>query len=268
MTAADDARPLDRPARRDRAAYAMRALGRRELPDKIDLGGIEYRLLRTVKHDFFAATGFYENSSGQRVVLKISRTQDFAGIPMLWSGKLLSGRELRFYRKLDDLPNVPRLLGTVGETGFVHEYVPGRPLSRDKPVPDGFFRQLQDLLDELHRRGMAYVDTNKCQNILLGDDGRPHLIDFQISWDLQELGNSWLNRLWVSHLQRSDLYHVLKHKRRMRPDELTPLEREQSQRQSLLLRLHRFVFKPYFRFRRRTFQRLRETGRLLPEGSK
>lgn len=266
--AADDPRFLDRPARPERAAYAMRALGKGGLPEWIDLAGVEYRLGRTVKHDFFAATGFYSNVSGERVVLKISRTQDFAGIPMLWSGKLLSRREQRFYRKLQDLPNVPRVLGTVGETGFVHEYVPGQPLSKDRPVPDGFFRQLQDLLEELHRRGMAYVDTNKSQNILLGDDGRPHLIDFQISWDLEELGDGWLNRLWVSHLQRSDYYHVLKHKRRLRPDELTPREQEQARRQSVLLRLHRFVFKPYFRFRRRTFQRLRETGRLLPEGSK
>jgi hypothetical protein len=54
----------------------------------------------------------------------------------------------------------------------------------------------------------------------------------------------------------------------MRPDEMTAEETERATRKSALIRLHRFVFKPYFALRRRTFKRLRETGRLMPEGSK
>lgn len=246
----------------------MRALGRSPLPGSIELDGVRHRLVRTVKHDFFAATGFYQNPRGGRVVLKISRTQDFAGFPLRWIGRWLCQREQRFYRKLQDLPNVPRLLGMVGETGFVHEYVPGRPLSNDMPVPDGFFEELQDLLEELHRRNLAYIDTNKPENILVGEDGRPHLIDFQISWDLEELGDTRLNRLWLGHLQNSDRYHILKHKRRLRPDEMTAAEDRRVERKSVLVRLHRLITRPYFRFRRTMFQRLRETGRLLPEGSK
>lgn len=246
----------------------MRALGKAGLPGEILINGCSFALTRSIKHDFFAATGFYEDPSRQRVVLKISRTQDFAGVPLLWLGKWLCRREQRFYQKLQDLPNVPRLLGVVGETGFVHEYAAGRPLSKDKPVPDGFFGQLQQLLDELHRRDVAYVDTNKPENILLGDDGRPHLIDFQISWDLEELGDFFLNRWWLRHLQREDEYHILKHKRRLRPDELTPREFDQAGRKSVLIRLHRFISRPYFLIRRRTFKRLRESGALLPEGSK
>jgi hypothetical protein len=37
---------------------------------------------------------------------------------------------------------------------------------------------------------------------------------------------------------------------------------------SFLIRLHRAVFKPYFVIRRGLFNRLRETGRVMPEGSK
>ena len=251
--------PLDRAGRPDRIAYSMRALGKAGLPRTFSLNGTEYRLVRTVKHDFFAATAFYADQAGRTVVLKISRTTDFAGLPLLWLGRWLCGREMRFHEKLADLPNVPRVLGTVGPTGLVHDFVPGRPLEKDRHVPDGFFNQLQDLLAEVHRRGMAYVDTNKPQNILLGDDGRPHLIDFQISYD---------GRWWLRKLQHEDLYHVLKHKRRMRPDELTGAEAELATRQSALIRLHRFLTRPYFLLRRRTFKRLRETGRLLPEGSK
>ena len=249
----------------------MRALGKAGLPRQFNLGGRTYRLARTVKHDFFAATAFYRDESGHTVVLKSGRTGDFAGVPLLWLGRWLCRRELRFYTRLADVPNVPAVLGTVGPTGFVHEFVPGRPLDKHLPVPDGFFDELRDLLAELHRRGIAYVDTNKPQNILLGDDGRPHLIDFQISWDAQDFdlpGLRTLNRWLLRRLQHEDFYHVLKHKRRIRPDEMTAEETEAAARKSALIRLHRFVFKPYFALRRRTFKRLRDTGRLMPEGSK
>ena len=249
-------------------AYSLRALGKNGLPEALSIAGKHYRLTKSVKHDFFAATGFYSDDHGTLVVLKMARIVDFAGVPLRWLGKWICGRETRFYRRLADLPNVPRLLGYVGDTGFVHEFVIGRPLAKDKPVPDGFFQQLQDLLTEIHRRDIAYVDTNKPENILLGDDGRPHLIDFQISWDLHELGDWFLSREILRHFQREDFYHILKHKRRLRPDELTPAERERGGRKSFLIRLHRFVFKPYFLIRRRTFKRLRDSGRLLPEGSK
>jgi hypothetical protein len=249
----------------DRLTYAMRALGKRDLPATISIGGVIYRHARTIKHDFFAATGFYDNDAGQRVVLKIGRIADYCGIPLIGLGRWLCGRELRFYRQLADLPNIPRLMGTLGSTGFVHAFVPGKPLARNLQVPDGFFAALQRLLSEVHQRRIAYVDTNKSPNIIVGDDGRPYLIDFQISWDLHEMGGWALNRFWLRHFQREDCYHILKHKRRLRPDELTDAEREIARRRSLLIRLHRLITKPYFRLRRTTFKRLRETGRLMPE---
>jgi hypothetical protein len=242
----------------------MRALGRNDLPREFQLNGATWRHVRTVKHDFFAATGFYEDASGQKVVLKVSRAADFSGIPLEWVGRWLCRREVRFYKRLAGLPNVPPVLGVVGRTGFVHAYVEGLPLSKKRPVPDGFFDELIDLLNELHRRDVAYVDTNKPENILLGRDGKPHLIDFQISWDLHRLGGWRLNRWVLRRLQSEDLYHVRKHYRRLRPDEVS---RERVPR-SNWIRLHRLVSLPFKRLRRCTFGRLRETGRLLPEGSK
>jgi hypothetical protein len=251
-----------------RPAYAMRALGRGDVPGEFRLGPAVWRHVRTVKHDFFAATAFYEDpATGRRAVLKISRTADFAGLPLEWVGRWLCARELRFYRRLADLPNVPAVLGTVGRTGFVHAYVEGRPLCKDRPIPDGFFAQLMDLLAELHRRDVAYVDTNKPENILLGDDGRPHLIDFQISWDLSR-GRGRLNRWWLGVLQGEDLYHVRKHRRRLRPDELPEHDRAPEERASPWIRLHRLLTRPFKVVRRRTMSKMRQAGMLLPEGSK
>lgn len=246
----------------------MRALGRKNLPEALNVAGEIWRLSRTRKHDFWAATGFYENGRGEHAVLKISRTEPFAGIPLAFVGRWLCRREVRFYQRLCDLPNIPDLLGRIGSTGLLHAYVRGEPLSKDRPIPDGFFDKLQALIAELHRRDIAYVDANKPENILVGEDGLPHLIDFQISGDLLEWGDNRLNRWWLRRLMRADIYHVLKHKKRLRPDEMTEQEHQLVQQRSGLIRLHRALAMPYKRLRRSTFKRLRESGRLLPEGSK
>jgi hypothetical protein len=251
-----------------RPAYSMRALGRRDLPGALSIQNVEYRHLRTIKHDFFAATGLYCDMAGERVILKMARTERFAGCPLVWLGRFLQRRELHFYQRLADLRQVPKVLGTVGSTGFVMEFVEGNPLAEVPAVPDHFFDELLALIGELHRRGIAYVDSNKPQNILLGSDGKPHLIDFQISWDIQRLGNFWPNRWLLRRLQADDVYHLTKHKRRLRPDELTDGQLQQLTRKSAFIRAHRFLTRPYFLLRRRIFKRLRDSGRLLPEGSK
>jgi hypothetical protein len=253
----------------DRIVYTLRALGRADLPATFTLGSELYRHERTVKHDFFAATGFYLSPGGERVVLKVGRTQEYGGLPLHWLGTWLCEREARFYKACADLPNIPKLLGRVGKTGFVHAYVEGRPLSKEHPIPDTLFDELFALLRTLHARNIAYVDTNKPQNILQGDDGRPHLIDFQISFDLRDFwGNNPLTRAILRRLQKEDFYHVLKHKRKLRPDLLTPEEKARGKQVSWFIKTHRFITRPYFLIRRRTFKRLRETGQLAPEGSK
>ena len=260
--------PEARPVQPDRVVHSMRALGKDDLPTTITVAGKTYTRELTIKHDFWAATAFYLDAEGTRVVLKVGRVIEFAGLPLEWIGQWLREREVYIYRRLADLPNVPKVLGTVGTTGFVHEYVKGQPLSKQAPIPPGFFDELFALIRILSERGIAYVDTNKPQNILLGEDGKPHLIDFQISWDAERWPIKSISR-WVQRkLSAEDVYHVLKHKKRMQPDQLTPEELERCERKSWLIRTHRFVFKPYFLFRRRTFKRLRATGRLMPEGSK
>ena len=251
-----------------RIAHCMRALGKADLPPMIQVGQMRYHLVQTVKHDFYAATGLYHDHDGRRVVLKIGRTEEFAGFPLRRLGQLLCRRELRFYTKLSGIQGIPKVLGTFGRSGLVLEYIPSRTLADRTQVPDRWFDQLQELFSQIHRRDVAHVDANKTQNILVGDDGKPYLIDFQISFSLDEFGDFWLTRRLLRHLQGSDIYHILKHKRRRRPDELTRAERERSLHRSLPIRMHRLILKFYWAFRRPTLQRMRQAGRLLPEGSK
>jgi hypothetical protein len=251
----------------ERTAHALRALGRRGFPASISVGATTYRLEREIKHDFFAATGFYVSGSGSRVVAKFGRTEDFFGIPLKWLGRWLRDREMRVYEALRDVGAVPNVLGTIEPCGFALAFVEGTPLRNDTHVPDGFFDALRTLIEHVHARGIAYVDMNKKANIIIGRDGRPNLVDFQISFDLHELGDNFLTRWLLARLQREDHYHVRKHHARFRPDELTPPQIADAARRSWLIRAHRLIRTPWIGLRRRTWNRLRETGRLLPEGS-
>jgi hypothetical protein len=245
--------------------YALRDCA---LPPQIECDGREYRLERTFKHDFFAATGLYRGDDGL-AVLKVGRTNSAFALPLSWIGRLLCGHEVHLYEQAQDLPGVPRLVGRVGPTGFLHDFVPGRPLERRDTVGPAFFDELQALLRELHTRHIAYVDLNKRQNILLGEDGKPYLIDFQIALHLPPAG--W-RRLWpvqwfLRRFQNADIYHCLKHKRRLRPDQLTEDELARVSRISIWIRLHRWVARPLTHVRRWILRRLRSSDGATVDGS-
>ncbi len=241
------------------------------LPAQVELEGRSYALESTFKHDFFAATGLYrDRADGSLAVLKIGRQSSLFGLPLRWIGRFLARRESAIYERMHDLRGVPRFLGRVGDTGFLHAYVPGRPLERSDVVRDAFFDELAQLLAALHARGLAYVDLNKRQNVLLCDDGTPYLIDFQISLLLPAVG--W-RRLWpvqalLARFQKEDWYHFLKHKRRLRPDLLTPDEAARVARISFWIRLHRLVARPLTLVRRALLRRLRKGESVEVAGSR
>ncbi len=253
--------------RRPRHAW-LYALPAGELPARVACAGLEYELVEAFKHDFFAATGLYKGAEGL-AVLKLGRASDLWLLPTRWIGRFLGDREAWMYQRLEDLPGVPRFLGRVGRNGLMHAFVPGHPLGRDERVSDAFFDQLAALLSAIHARNVAYVDLNKRQNILVGDDGRPYLIDFQISL-FMPVGGSPLGRLgrWLlRRFQQADWYHTLKHKRRLRPDLLTDAERARVERLSFWIRLHRALAGPFTRTRRRVLKRLAASEDVAVAGS-
>lgn len=229
----------------------LRALGSDDPPFSIVVEGKSYQQARIFKHDFFAATGLYVSDSG-KVVLKVGRRAAILFLPTRWIGEALAYHEARLYGLVAGLPGVPAFLGRLGPTAIVHDYIEGRPLARDDRVDDDFFPRLTSLLEAMHRRGVAYVDLEKRENILLGDDGRPYLIDFQISWHWppRRLGDTWPARLLLRVLQDSDRYHLHKHWRRQRPDQHAKLFSQGAGRPPPWIRLHRLLFRPVTILRR------------------
>lgn len=256
----------------------MYALGAAGPPPLVRLAEKTLRLQRPVKHDFWAATAFYVDAdSGETAVVKFGRIQRLVFLPMRWSGRILAQRESHFYQRLADVSAVPQWMGMIQPpwVGFAHAYVVGRPMS-DVPVARldaRFFADLAQVLALLHDRGIAYVDLHKPQNVLIDDEGRPHLIDFQISYDIDSGMKRWLlprfvRRWFLRAAVRADRYHLLKHKKFLRPDLLGAQESQEVERRAWFIRLHRRLVAPYRFVRRRLLSRWRRSGRLLPEGSK
>jgi len=251
----------------------LKALGREGLPPRLRVWdsrprlSCEYRLAQTFKHDFFAATGLYAGlaPAADKLVLKVGRRTDLLGLPLAWLGRWLIGREAALYERFSDLSGVPRFAGRWGRDGFLHVFVEGHPLGKGERVPEQFFPQLQDLLGQVHARQAAYVDLEKRENIIVGDDGRPYLIDFQISWRRPPtwLGRSRPARWLLRRLQESDRYHLMKHWRRHRPDQLDSAGLARSRAVPAYIRLHRAVARPFTRLRRRTLARL-DPSRAVP----
>ncbi|NOX58111.1 MAG: hypothetical protein GXP29_04545 [Planctomycetes bacterium] len=237
-------------------AYLL-ALGREELPATIDLDAGHFRLEKIFKHDFFAATACYVGENG-KVVLKIGRKAWFGIVPLGWIGRCHAAHESAAYKKVGDLESVPRFVERFGKHGFVHAYVEGHPLRKGEQVSDEFFDRLRDTIHAIHDRGMAYVDLEKCENVIVGDDGYPHLIDFQIAWNLPRKfgGELWPMRVLRRRFQQSDWYHIKKLQRRTRRDQMTVEELKASYHKPFYVRAHGFLTRPFTKLRRRILNRI------------
>jgi hypothetical protein len=109
------------------------------------------------------------------------------------------------------------------------------------PLDARFFPMLEALLRRVHQRGIAYVDLHKRENILVGEDGRPYLIDFQISLQLPLRGPvGALLRL----LQRCDTYHLAKHLRRGKLEQGIRSAAPRDAGRPWIIRLHRRIAVP------------------------
>jgi len=96
------------------------------------------------------------------------------------------------------------------------------------------FKRLADLVDQIHARGVAHIDLRKRDNILVTQDGRPCIIDFNASFCFDPAGPG--ARILFPILRRIDDSAVLKWKSRLAPELLT---RKEAARHRFMNRLRR-----------------------------
>lgn len=252
--AAADAEVRPRPA-------LFRALGKSDPPMQVIVEGQSFDLVDMFKHDSWAATALYARGQ-RRIVCKFNRRQNIFGLPMSWLGCRLARREADFLGRLADTGRVPVVLGTPSEgnrplpNAVARDYISGNPLGDDTPVGDTFFAELSDLLACLHRQGMAYVDLHKRENVLVGDDGHPYLIDFQVSYATPTWSGP-VGRWLLRQLQQMDRFHASKLQWKFRPDQVPGGRASVDAVRPALVNWHRTFAEPLRELRRWLLVQLR-----------
>lgn len=139
-----------------------------------------------------------------------------------WLARLLLARERRAHAALAGCGGVAALVengealvapaadGPVPDARDVllRGWIEGRPLWAAERLPRDFFERLEEVVAAAHERGVCHNDLHKENNVLVGEDGRPWLVDFQLaSLHRRESRSGRIRR-------REDIRHVHKHRRR------------------------------------------------------
>lgn len=172
---------------------------------------------------------------GHRAIVK-----DYRRTPFFFRhtiGAWLIGREYEFHRKLDGINGVPRIYRKLDRYANIFEYVDARPIERGDHhiIGDRFFEKLKKRIELIHTRGVAHLDLSHKGNILVSRDREPVIIDFNSSF---YVGNGFIGRkVLLPLLKKIDYYGILKLKKRLFPDALTPDEESYLKRFGLIRKL-------------------------------
>jgi hypothetical protein len=158
--------------------------------------------------------------AGRLVMVKDVRRKNFF---LRWTlGLWLIHREWRIYSLLTGIKGIPQPIEQIDRFAFAIEFIPGRPILRREPLSPSFFHELENVLRDVHERGVVHMDLRHKGNILVSEKGDPYLIDFNSSFAFKEKG--FLRRYLFPLLRRVDDGGLLKLKKRIAPALLTPEE--------------------------------------------
>jgi len=150
-------------------------------------------------------------------------------------GRFLIWRERKAYRRLEGMKGVPELYGVVEGLALVLEEVQGRSmeeLDQDVRLSVRFFDALRDLVERVHRRGLCHCDLKRAANILVGEDGRPYLIDWSAAI-LEREFRFFPARLIYRRFLVDDRHAVIKLQLRHCPEAVDPEDLRRYQNRSL-----------------------------------
>ncbi|MBF0457426.1 MAG: hypothetical protein HQK99_05985 [Nitrospirae bacterium] len=222
-------------------------------PSQVEINGEVFMYEKILKDDFFSVNVLYKNGGGVRYVLKLSDFRFIFGILLRPLAMFFSRREYGIYKKVDGIEGVPPLGPRFGMRGYFHRFAEGTTLHEfGGTLPEDFFDGLMTIIKQLHQRRIFYLDLNKLGNIIVGEDSRPYLIDFQVSIYFRPL--PWIlgiisGRIFDS-LIREDIYHIYKHKKRFQPQLMTAHELSLARRTGFNSWYNRLWGAPYRKIKR------------------
>ncbi|MEE4172625.1 MAG: hypothetical protein V2I57_00055 [Xanthomonadales bacterium] len=134
-------------------------------------------------------------------------------------------REYSAYRRIHDVPGVPRCYGMLDGRYLVLEFIHGTPY-REAVIPDreAWFAALLGTLQACHDRGVAHGDLKNKSNLMNRSDGSPCVIDFGLT-AVRRDGFRPINHLLFRFFRQLDLNAWVKHKYQGRFDEVSEEDR-------------------------------------------
>ncbi len=183
-----------------------------------------WQVIETLKSDSFGCVERLQEAGGRVLLRRNAGGGALPGSRLV--ARYLMQRERRALEALAGLSATPVLvedpeaMATPSQNGriparrdiLLRHWVSAAPLHKAEFLAEDFFDHLDDLVKKLHEAGVCHNDLHKEQNILVGADGYPHLIDFQLASLHRRKGRLFRSR------SRDDLRHVQKHRRRYTRD--------------------------------------------------
>lgn len=192
---------------------------------------------KLLKKDAFGQVSLVDTESGP-LVRRDTRDVPF---PLRWIARRLLAREAQALAVLEELDGIPKLI-RADQSSLDRSYVDGVVMQEGRPGNIDYYHAAARIVRRMHRLGVVHNDLAKEPNFLLTSDGKPAIVDFQLSWFAQQRGA--LFRI----LAREDIRHLLKHKRTYCPDHLTRREKSILDNPSLISKLWKMTGKPVYLF--------------------
>jgi predicted Ser/Thr protein kinase len=177
---------------------------------------------------------------GRKAVLKDHNACDQGFGKLL--GPLLVSREAKALRWLDQIAGTPKLYATPDSRSLLMEHMPGDPLGQfgDNPAWEKFFIDFERLLREVHAKGVAHCDLRSPNNALICESNQPAIVDF-VSCVFRGRRWNFISRWLFDQFSRADRSALIKLKKGVAPDLLTPEEERLLNEQTILERTARWL---------------------------
>jgi RIO-like serine/threonine protein kinase len=134
-------------------------------------------------------------------------------------GRRFQRRELKTLQKLSGIAGIPERVFALDSMALCYVFKPGKTLRSLYPdvgsLDRDYFLKLEEVVKEMHSRGMVHLDLRNGENVLVTDDGAPFLLDFQSSLSLR-----CVPRCFRAFLRSVDMSGVYKHWDHICPDSM------------------------------------------------
>ncbi len=131
---------------------------------------------RLVGSGYQGAIRLIELPSGPVIIKEVRSTGPLGGLR-----RTALRREHKAYGKLAGVTGVPRCFGLIRDRYLVLEHIAGASLrEREHELSDSsaFYDRLLEVIQQMHRLGVAHGDLKRKDNILVGPGEQPFIVDF------------------------------------------------------------------------------------------